>query len=301
MLIRDSTGNDYCLWSWENWCQPDDGMLDNLVIIEGLMDYLLDWWIGCKLFDTLMTVKMVLKLPMIHVAGWFCWPLTGLALGTTKLISIPMYPAAVPFTSHPSVRTVRMNTLFLFWHLLTIGMSEKTMKPATSWGMLFPRPLPEPTLSWPKRMKDAALDLLGDVYHSVTAFLSWGTWRFNMFQPRCFYGYCRYHQSPPFSDTQIKRDLHRHHWRLEGLFTLPVPSRRQGTPSAGASQMEAELQRVDALLSLQGDDLLQALQAGRKLEEGCLASVWRSKGYNIPRLRQLFISDINLYMIYSNI
>ncbi|CAL1156240.1 unnamed protein product, partial [Cladocopium goreaui] len=28
----------------------------------------------------------------------------------------------------------------------------------------------------------------------------------------------------------------------------------------GASQMEAELQRVDALLSLQGDDLLQALQ-----------------------------------------
>jgi hypothetical protein len=32
--------------------------------------------------------------------------------------------------------------------------------------------------------------------------------------------------------------------------------------------MEAELQRVDALLSLQGDDLLQALQAGRKLEEG---------------------------------
>ena len=65
--------------------------------------------------------------------------------------------------------------------------------------------------------------------------------------------------------------------------------------------MEAELQRVDALLSLQGDDLLQALQAGRKLEEGCLASVWRSKGYNIPRLRQLFISDINLYMIYSNI
>lgn len=41
-------------------------MLDNLDIIEGLMDYLLDWWIGCKLFDTLMTVKMVLKLPMIQ-------------------------------------------------------------------------------------------------------------------------------------------------------------------------------------------------------------------------------------------
>ena len=97
-----------------------------------------DWWTIC-LVDWLQTLwhtydgedgseasndPTLLISIMLHVAGWFCWPLTGLALGTTKLISIPMYPAAVPFTSHPSVRTVSMNTLFLFWHHLTIGMSS---------------------------------------------------------------------------------------------------------------------------------------------------------------------------------
>lgn len=169
--------------------------------IEGLMDYLLGGLVANSLTHLWRwrwpSCCMLLAGSVGHWRDWY-WEQQS----WFRFQCIRQLFRSRPIPQLEQLGWIRYSCFDIIWPLGWV----QTMKPATSWGMLFPRPLPEPTLSWPKRMKDAVLWI-------------------------CM---CST-QSPPFSDTQRKRDLHRHHWRLEGLFSLPVPTdvrghRRQEPP-----------------------------------------------------------------------